>query len=137
MSIPLGVSVYSDMKYICETTGSQKGHRQWRFGILTDKWYEPSPLEAYLLDNESSSLIHRWTSYSGTGHTIIGTPTFTGHGRPGAILLFGHATQKQWIESTPESDIMGLYALLVEGEEQRIQKEIAAILSDNEKRICP
>jgi len=123
----LGVQVCRDWAFVCENTGSHKGYRQWRFGAKTGHWYRKSPLEAFVEAQEPEALVHRWTSYAGTGENVFGQPILFGHGRPGAILELNHAIQREWIAKNDAATVRALYDLLVTDNEAAIEKQVAAI----------
>jgi hypothetical protein len=80
------VQAYRDWGFVCENTGSTKGHREWLFGNKTGHWYEKSALEDFMLEKYPDRIKHRWTSYAGTDKNIFGQAILYGHGKPGAIL---------------------------------------------------
>ena len=77
---------YTDRGYICENTGSRMGYREWFFGIKTNEWYYESELERFMEARHPAELQHRWTSYRGTGSSLIPVMKSYGHGRPGLIV---------------------------------------------------
>jgi hypothetical protein len=122
-----GVQVCRDWAFVCENTGSRKGHRQWAFGPTTGYWYEKSPLEEFMESQQPDALAHRWTSYSGTGRNAFGRPVLHGHGRPGAMLRLNHDILRQWIDKQDPATVLELYDLLVSDDEAEIEKRITNI----------
>lgn len=122
------VQAYRDRAFICENTGSSRGHREWLFEIETGHWYEKSALEDFMLDKYPDNLKHRWTSYRGTGKNIFGQALLRGHGRPGAALSM-KSILEDWIQKNEPEDILALYELLAsdidqETKNQRVEKII-------------
>jgi hypothetical protein len=122
-----GVQVCRDWAFVCENTGSHKGYRQWCFGAKTGHWHRKSPLDAFVEVQEPEALVHRWTSYSGTGKNAFGRPILFGHGRPGAILKLNHSIQREWIAKNDAMTVRALYDLLVSDDEAAIEQRVAAI----------
>ena len=125
--VAFNIQVCRDWAFICENTGSRKGYRQWALGPKTGHWYKKSPLEEFVTAHEPAALIHRWTSYSGTGKNVFGTPVVFGHGRPGAVYRFDHEIQSRWIARNPPEKVRELYDLLVSDDQDAIQKRIMDI----------
>jgi len=125
--VAFNVQVCRDWEFICENTGSRKGYRQWTLGPKTKHWYQKSPLEKFVTANDPGTLVHRWTSYAGTGKNVFGTPVLFGHGRPGAILRFDHEIQGRWIAHNPPEEVRNLYDLLVSDDQDVIEKRITDI----------
>lgn len=121
------VQVCRDWAFVCENTGSRKGHRQWTFGPTTGYWYQRSPLEEFMESQQPDALAHRWTSYSGIGKNAFGRPVLHGHGRPGVILRLNHDIQRQWIAKQDPATVLELYDLLVSDDEAAIQRQVADI----------
>ncbi|MGD9419262.1 MAG: hypothetical protein ACQKBU_11125 [Verrucomicrobiales bacterium] len=80
------VIAYTDRGFICENSGSRMGYREWCFGIRTNEWQTTSKLEEFMRDQHPSVFEHRWTSYKGTGRSLIPCVMRRGHGRPGPIM---------------------------------------------------
>lgn len=120
------VQAYRDWAFICENTGSTKGHREWLFEKNTGHWYKKSALEDFMLEKYPDKLKHRWTSYKGTGKNILGQAMLRGHGRPGAISEI-RIFLDDWVKKNNPEDILELYELLAsdvdkEIKEQRVEK---------------
>jgi hypothetical protein len=113
--------------FICENTGSRKGHTEWFFGIKTKHWYSPSPLEVFLTTNAPTKLQHKWTSYAGTGYDIYGLKVLHGHGRPGPILRFRTNEMAEWLRTIDDREKRAFHDLLVSGEKAAINRKIDAI----------
>jgi hypothetical protein len=84
-------------------------------------------LEDFITTQEPDALVHRWTSYAGTGKNVFGTPVLFGHGRPGAILRLDHEIQSLWIAHNPHEEVRELYDLLVSDDQDAIDKRIMHI----------
>jgi len=125
--VMFNIQVCRDWAFICENTGSRKGYRHWIFGPETGHWYKQSPLEEFVTRDEPDALVHRWTSYAGTGKNIFGVPILHGHGRPGAMYRFDHEIQSRWIEHNPPEEVRELYDLLVSDDQDVIEKRITDI----------
>ena len=85
--VVLSFNAYTVFGYVCENTGSRKGHREWFFGLQTGAWYYESPLETFMKQAHPNQLTHRWTSYAGTGKNIFGQSMSYGHGRSPLVAL--------------------------------------------------
>ena len=127
------IQICRDWAYICENTGSRKGHREWTFGPKTGHRYQNSPLEEFLQTNASGQLSHRWTSYAGTGKNVFGRTVLFGHGRPGAILQLRHEVLRQWIDKNDDDEVHQLYDLLVAGNQPEIDAKIESICEEGVK----
>jgi hypothetical protein len=123
----LNVQVYRDWAFICENTGSRMGYRQWLFGFKTGQWYKQSPLEEFIQSEAPKTLIHRWTSYAGTGKNIFGMNILYGHGRPGAIIRLDHGILCKWIEQNDAATINQFYNLLISDDQKEIEKRVMEI----------
>jgi hypothetical protein len=121
---------YRDWAFICENTGSSKGHREWLFEIKTGHWSKKSSLEDFMLDKYPDKLKHRSTSYKGTGENIFGQAILYGHGRPGAILgtkIF----LEDWVQENEPEDILALYELLSSNTDEEIKKQRVEEITEN------
>jgi hypothetical protein len=125
--IALQVDVCSDRGFICENTGSRKGYRQWIFGLKTGHWYKKSPLEQFIARHDADALVHRWTSYAGTGKNVFGMSIVHGHGCPGAVYEIDHDIQKRWIARQSPEDVRKLYDLLVSDDQDAIGERVTGI----------
>jgi hypothetical protein len=129
LCVPLltGFQVCRDWAFICENTGSRRGHREWFFGAETGHWYEQSELERFMMANHPTELQDKWTSYAGTGKNILGRAVLCGHGRPGPLIL----VQVEWLDKhvrrLDDAGKKALYDLFVSGDEERIKQEIDLI----------
>ena len=130
LCILVNVQAYRDWRFVCENTGSSKGHKELLFGIRTGDWYEKSALEGFMLEKHPDELKHRWTSYAGIGKNIFGRPLLNGHGNPGAILVITPFLE-DWVQSSKPEDILALYELLASGSAEDTKKQMVEdILSD-------
>ncbi len=125
--IALNVQVCRDWGFICENTGSRKGYRKWVLGLKTGHWYKQSPLEKFMQAHAPEDLVHRWTSYTGTGKNILGMPVLFGHGRPGFVLQLQHSIQSCWIEKNDPAEVQKLYDLFVSENQDAIQERVREI----------
>jgi len=121
------IPVCRDWAFICENTGSQKGYRQWTFGPKTGLWYKKSLLEECIQSQAPDALVHRWTSYAGTGKNVLGIPVLFGHGRPGAVLWINPDILSRWIKHNDPATIRQLYDLLVSDDQAAIKKRLMEI----------
>ena len=119
--------VYTDRAFICENTGSRQGWREWCIGMKTGYWYEKSPLEEFIEARAPEALVHRWTSYAGTGKSIIGMVAIQGHGSPGRIMMLRHDILSQWMKANDPAAIRALYDLLVSGDRKQIEERVTQI----------
>ena len=126
-AVLFNIQAYRDSAFICENTGSRKGHRRWAFGPETGHWYKEAPLEEFITKNDPDALVHRWTSYARTGRNIFGLPMRHGHGHPGAVYGFDHYIQSRWIVRSSPEEVRKMYNLLVSDDEVAINKRIRDI----------
>jgi hypothetical protein len=125
-----GFQAYRDWGFVCENTGSTKGHREWFFEKKTGYWYKKSALEDFMLEKYPDRLKHRWTSYKGTGKNIFGRAMLRGHGRPGAI----GGTEiflEDWVQKNEPEDILALYELLASDADEEIKKQRVEEISED------
>ena len=118
------IVVRTNYAYICEHTGSRKGHTQWWSGNKTDEWYKTSAVETFIREKFPDQLQQQWTSYAGTGHNIYGSKILFGHGRPGPILQVPIDWLNQWFESLSEAEKKAFYELLLSEDKTAIQLRI-------------
>ena len=111
------LQVCRDWGYICEYTGSRKGHRQWWLGIRTGTWHQESALETFIKRNYPSELDHHWTCYAGTGRNIFGMAQLYGHGRPGPIIHLPPYILAQYAGIATPNEKKRLYDVLKNGTE--------------------
>jgi hypothetical protein len=109
------LAIYVDYAFICENTGSRRGHREWvlgtaglPLGLKTRRWYWESPLETFIRNKYPQDLDHRWTSYAGTGRDIYGLVVMRAHGRPGPILSFTRIIP-MWVTNSTDVEKKRLY----------------------------
>jgi hypothetical protein len=119
-----GLQVCRDWAFVCENTVSHKGYRQWPLGIKTGQWYKKSPLETFLKTKAPDTIVHRWTSYAGTGKNMYGRATLFGHASPGAVLQLTPEVLGSYVERHPPEDVRDLYTLLVSDDEQEIARKV-------------
>ncbi len=103
------IRVRTDYAFICENTGSRYGFTKWRYGGQTGNWYRMSPLEDFMKRNHPERLTHRWTSYAGTGRTLLGVNVSFGHGRPGPILFLDNEVLAQYMAKISDTEKLRLY----------------------------
>jgi hypothetical protein len=123
----LPVQACRDWAFIYENSGSRQGYRQWPFGLKTGHWYKTSPLEDFIQSEAPGALVHRWTSYAGTGKNIFGMAILRGHGRPGAIMRLDHEIQRKWIEKNDAATVRQFYDLLVSDDQKKLEKRVMDI----------
>ncbi len=116
--------MYREWVFICENTGSYKGHIEWFFGQQTSYWYEKSALENFIQKNYPDiNIEHRWTSCSGTGRNIFGMALLYGHGRPGPIMDIPYGLLDEWIHTGEPERIRELYELLASDKDHDVKKK--------------
>ncbi|MHC4773387.1 MAG: hypothetical protein ACYS8S_07440 [Planctomycetota bacterium] len=115
---------YRGWVYICENTGSYKGHIEWFFGKQTSHRYEKSVLEGFIQENYPDIQIeHRWTSCAGTGCNIFGQPLLFGHGQPGAIMSIPPEMLEKWVQTSEPEEVIELYKLLASDENEDAKRQ--------------
>lgn len=119
---------YTDRGYICENTGSRKGCREWFFGAQTRSWSSKSELEKFMQAAHPDLMVHRWTSYMGTGHSLIPIMQSHGHGRPGPILFLPSPMFDEHVASLSEQERLELYRLFASADADAIKKRINVIV---------
>ena len=127
----ISVPAYRDWAFICENTGSRNGYRQWVFGIKTSRWYKKSPMENFIQSEAPDALVHRWTSFAGTGKNIFGKAILYGHGRPGAIIQLDHEVLRKWIRKNDTETVRQFYDLLVSDDQKEIEKQVMDIWQES------
>lgn len=85
---------------------------------------------------QADALVHRWTSYSGTGKNVFGRAVLHGHGYPEGVFRLEPDVLRWWIERNDPVTVWGFYDVLVSEDEAEIEKRVATIweeiLSDRE-----
>jgi len=116
--------VCREWAFICENTGSRKGHIEWFFGKRTAYWYEQSVFEDFMQKNYPDiNIEHRWTSYTGTGRNIFGMALLDGHGRPGVIMDIPPEMLDEWIQTSEPERVRELYELMVSDKTEDVKKQ--------------
>ena len=118
---------YRDWGFICENTGSRMSYREWFFGARTSEQYHASALEVFLRKEYPEKVQHRWTSYRGTGRSLIPGVVLRGHGSPGPILDLGQEMFDAYVNSLSSKQRLDLYDELCRGDEDVIQERIVQI----------
>jgi hypothetical protein len=118
----------TDRAYICENTGSRKGHREWFFGAHTNPWYRKSELERFMEAKHPDLLKHRWTSYMGSGRSLIPLVQSCGHGRPGPIFFLDSNLLDNLVLSVADDQRLVLYRTFSEANKEAIQMKIDSII---------
>jgi len=113
---------YRDVRFICDHTGSHKGYREWRFGLITNHWYEKSPLEDFMQENHPDILEHQWVG-SSTGRSIFGMRTLIACGFPGAITGIPHELLREWIQMSKPEEVLELYQLLASDQDEEVKEQ--------------
>ena len=121
----------TDRAYICENTGSRKGHREWFFGAHTNLWYRKSELEQFLESKHPDLLKHSWTSYMGNGRSLIPGTQSCGHGRPGPIFFLDSNLFDDHVLSLSDGQRLELYRVFSEANKKAIQMKIDSIIEAN------
>ena len=122
---------YTDRAYICENTGSRKGYREWFFGAQTNRWYRASELELFFIDQHPKKLQHRWTSYGGTGSSLIPFMKSHGHGSPGLILSPTQEMFDSYVRSLSSEKRLELYHDLSSADDDAISSWVESIYEYN------
>jgi len=122
--------VCRDWAFICENTGSRKGHRDWQTGPRGNEWYRRSALEAFMLDHHPGDLSHRWTNYAVTGKTLFGAAVAHEHAQPGPILQLNLSALDVWVRHNPPEAVRKLYALFASADQAAIAPRVDAILAE-------
>ena len=118
----------TDRGYICENTGSRKGHREWPFGVLTNPWYRKSELERFIESEHPELLKHRWTCYMGNGRSLIPGLQSRRHGRPGPIFSLNPNLLDDHVLTLSDDRRLGLYQLLSEAPKEAIEVKIDSVI---------
>ena len=121
--VPL-LNVSTVYAYVCENTGSKKGHTSWIIGIQTDEWYTVSELEIFIKNNDEYELIHDWTNTAGTGRDLFGVSRLFGHGTPGPIYFIPEPVLNGWVKNNNSKEVGELYNILQNGSMEQVQKRI-------------
>ena len=122
--VVLSFNAYTVFGYVCENTGSRKGHREWFFGLQTGAWYYESPLETFMKQAHPNQLTHRWTSYAGTGKNIFGQSMSYGHGRsPLSELRFARDLEA-YLAILPPERKLELYRIFLTGDRATVQTTV-------------
>jgi hypothetical protein len=107
-------AISKDMAFVCENTGSRKGHKATLWVIKTGEWYEQSALETFMKAKHPAALRHRWVSSRGDGYNIVGELVLRAHGAPSLML-----TQEVidfYTASVDDSEKRALYDRLSKGD---------------------
>jgi len=120
---------YTDREYICENTGSRKGFREWFYGAKTNVWYQESELERFLKSDHPEMLRHRWTSYRGTGRSLIPFMKSYGHGQPGLILTPTRDMLDGYVQSLSSEQRIELYKIFCSANAESIQGRVDIIFN--------
>ncbi len=129
-ALVMNVTVCRDWAYICENTGSRKGHRQWRTGPKANEWYRRSALERVMKENCPGDLTHRWTNYATTGKTLCGKAVSYEHERPGPVTQLGLVEIDQWVKQHSPEEARQLHNTLASGDPAAIQATVDAVLAE-------
>ena len=120
--------VCTDYAYVCENTGSHKGHRKWFFGTQTGAWDYQSPLDTFMQQAHPDQLTHRWVSYMGTGRNVFGGVGVQGHGRPLLSLLrLAQDLESYFATLSPERKL-ALYRIFSTGDRATVQATVDEIV---------
>jgi hypothetical protein len=121
---------YRDWAFICENTGSRMGYRAWFFGLHTSHWYHASEVETFIEHQFPKELVHRWTSYAGTGRNIYGAKLLFGHGRPGPIYQVREQDLNKWFTTLSPAEKKAFYNLLVHDDREAVKDKVNEIYED-------
>ena len=125
------VVLYTDYAYICQTTGSRKGHTTWlMFDVEANDWHKPTALETYLKEHHPKLLNYDWVSYAGTGKNIIGKSLSFAHGRPSDILQFPPDYMEWIVKNQNDEKILQMLETFKSKDPNKIQ-----ILSDITRKL--
>ena len=67
-----GFVVIEDWEFICRNTASQKGYREWFFGLKTHEWDDLSALDSFIGASYPSELRYRWVPVERAPWGILG-----------------------------------------------------------------
>ncbi len=127
----LTFQAYRGWVFICENTGSYKGHTEWFFGKQTGFWCKKSVLENFITENYPDIIIeHHWTSCAGTGRNIFGMAMLFGHGQPGAIMSIPPEVLEDWVQMSEPDEVLELYKLLASDKEEDMKKQRIEAICD-------
>jgi len=124
------VTVCRDYAYVCEHTGSRKGHRQWRTGPEANPYYRPSALELVMNEHYPGEATHRWTNYAVTGKTLFGAAVSYDHEQPGPAAKLTLAVIDRWVKRHSPEEARQLYRVLASGDRDAIQARVDAVLDE-------
>lgn len=126
----LSFKAFTDYAYVCENTGSRKGHREWFFGLQTAVWEYESPLELFMRRTHPSQLTHRWMSYAGTGKNLFGQSMSYGHGKsPLSQFRFARDLESYFTTLSPERKLE-LYLIFSTGDRATVQATVDEIVEE-------
>lgn len=120
--------VCTDYAYVCENTGSRKGHREWFFGLHTGAWDYQSPLDTFMQQTHPDQLEHRWMSYAGTGKNILGQSMSWGHGKSPLSQLRFARDLEAYLAILPPERKLELYGLFSTGDRATVQATVDEIV---------
>jgi len=110
------------MAFICENTGSRKGHKVTLWLFKTREWYTESALETFMRTTYPAELRHRWVSFRGDGYNIVGDLVIRAHGAP-------------LLQLAPDS-INDYMAHLDNGKKKALYDQLSKNDFETTKRIC-
>ena len=84
-------------------------------------------MEDFIQSEAPDALVHRWTSFAGTGKNVFGKAILFGHGRPGAIIKLDHEVLRNWIQKNDAETVRQFYDLLVSDNQKEIEERVAEI----------
>jgi hypothetical protein len=122
--VVVGFKAYTEFAYVCENTGSRKGHREWFFGRKTHVWYYRSPLELFMQQTHPEHLEHRWMSYAGTGKNLFGQSMSYGHGKSPLSQLRYARDLEAYFATLPPERKLELYRVFSTGDRTTVQASV-------------
>ncbi len=126
--VVLSFNAYTVYAYVCENTGSRRGHHLWFFGLKTSEWYYQSPLELFMQQTHPDQLEHRWMSYAGTGKNIFGQSMSYGHGKSPLSQLRFARDLEEYFATLPSERKLELYRVFSTGDRATVQATVDEIV---------
>ena len=120
------------MAYICENTGSRKGHKVTLYVFKTGKWYKESGLETFMGQKYPAELRHRWISFRGDGYNILGDRVIRAHGAP--QLQLTPDVVGECVALVDDASKKALYDQLSKGEYEttkKVSEEVMRLVVDS------
>lgn len=121
------VQTHRDWGFLCETTGSRYGYRQWLGVVKTGSWRQVSLLESRITEALPDGVAYRWVSYRGTGFNVYGHRIRNQHGSPGPMIRLSVAVLNAWVERHTVVEALTLYHVFRDGTEDEVLAQVEAM----------